>query len=200
MKTCFKFLLVMSLMNIGCSAQKNSLISNVDVMGIKQPMDDSLLEKLQQGNDLIIAFAVENFAWIRSMDFHIITQKNNEWQGYTYHKNLMKNNAGSPTSINKINVDKAACDALINYITENKAWTIPGDSVEDFCKDGNKNCNINDASGLRLLIITKKGAVNPYYYAPDFYEKCCPDKERGLFLSITKKIQSVFGAESATDQ
>ena len=200
MKNYFKILIVMALINTGCVAQKNSLISNVDAVGKKQPIGDSLLERLQTENDIIIAYAVENFAWIRSMDFHIIAQNNNGWQGYTYHKNLMKNNVGSPTSINMVNVDKSACAALINYITENKAWTIPGDSGNGFCKDGNKNCNINDAAGLRLLIITKNGVVNPYYYAPDFYEKCCPDKERGLFLSITKKIQALLGAESATDQ
>ncbi len=68
-----------------------------------------------------------------------------------------------------------------------------------FCMDGNKNCNINDAAGLRLWIISKNAAISPYYYAPDFYEKCCPDKQRGLFLSITKKIAAVFGDASETE-
>ena len=27
-------------------------------------------------------------------------------------------------------VDKTACDTLLNYLTENKAWTIKGDSED----------------------------------------------------------------------
>ncbi len=131
-KNCFKIILVIALMNLGCSAQKNSLVSNIETFGNKQPIEDSILQKLQTENDLVISYAVENFAWVRSMDFHIITQKNNEWTGYIYHKNLMTNAAGSPTSITANNVDKTACDSLLNYITDNKAWTIKGDSGNGF--------------------------------------------------------------------
>jgi hypothetical protein len=94
-------------------------------------------------------------------------QKKGEWKGYQYHKNLMKSSAGSPTSITPASIDKAACEALLTYLTENKAWTIPGDSKNGFCAAG-KNCNINDAPGSRLWMITKEAAINPYYYAPDF--------------------------------
>jgi hypothetical protein len=193
MKNYLKIIIVIMLLNIGCSAQKNSLISNIELAGNKQPVDDETIKKLQNENDLIIAYAVENFAWVKSMDYHIISQKNNEWKGYKYHRNLMTNNAGSPTTITSEKINKAACDSILNYITEKKAWTIKGDSEDGFCSNGNKNCNINDASGLRLWLITKNAVINPSYYAPDFFEKCCPNEQRGLFLSITKKIAAAFG-------
>jgi len=192
-KNVLKLIFAMSLINIGCSGQKNTLISNVETAGNKQAVEDEILHKLQNENDLIVAYAVENFAWVKSMDYHIIAQKDNEWKGYKYHKNLMTNSAGSPTTLTEEKVDKAACDSILNYVTEKKAWTIKGDNGENFCTDGNKNCNINDAPGLRLWLITKNASINTSYYAPDFYEKCCPDEQRGLFLSITKKIASVFG-------
>ena len=187
----------MALINVDCSAQKNSLVTNVEAGGSKQPIEDSTLQKLQADNDFIIAYAVENYAWVRSLDYRIIAQKNNEWKGYRYHKNLMKGDAGSPTSISTATVDKASCDALLNYIEENKAWAIKGDSGNGFCPNGNKNCNINDAADMRLWIITRNAAINPSYYAPDFYEKCCPDAQRGLFLSITKKIAAIVGDSGA---
>jgi hypothetical protein len=169
------------------------LISNIESIGNKQSVDDETIKKLQSENDLIIAYAVENFAWVKSMDYTIIIQKDNEWKGYKYHKNLMANSAGSPTSINPISVNKSACDSLLDYIEKNKVWTISGDNGENFCTDGNKNCNINDAASLRLWIITKKGSINPSYYAPDFYQKCCPNEQRGLFISVTKKIAAAAG-------
>ena len=38
-----------------------------------------------------------------------------------------------------------------------------------------------------LWIITKTAAINPSYYAPEFYENCCPEKQRGLFRFNNKK-------------
>jgi hypothetical protein len=98
-----------------------------------------------------------------------------------------------------VTVDNAACDSLLNYITEKKAWDIKGDTGDGFCADGNKHCNINDASGSRLWVITKNAAINPSYYAPDFYERCCPEQQRGLFLSITKKITAIAGENEETE-
>ena len=181
----------MSLINSGCSAQKEVLISNIESSPGKQAVEDSVLRKLQAENDLVIAYAVENFAWVRSIDYRILAQNSNGWKGYRYHQNLMRSGgAGSPTTFNEVSINKTAADDALNYITENKAWDIKGDPAGGPCTNGSKNCNINDAAGARLWIITKKGAINPGYYAPEFYENCCPDKQRGLFLSITKKIST----------
>ena len=123
-------------------------------------------------------------------------KKDNEWKGYTYHKNLMPSD--SPTKLSEsATVDKAAAAALLNYITENNAWAIPGDSENGFCPDGNKTCNINDAPGERLWMITKTAAIAPGYYAAGFYEECCPEKQRGLFVSIAKKINAIVHVKNA---
>ena len=62
-----------------------------------------------------------------------------------------------------------------------KHGKIKGDSGQVFCNNGSANCTINDAGTSRLWIITKKSFINPSYYAPEFFENCCPQKERGLF-------------------
>jgi hypothetical protein len=190
---------VITVMSTGCNAQKNTLTENIDAVAGKQPVEDTVLQRLQSENELVIAYAVESFAWVKSINYRILVKSNGEWKGYVYHKNLMRNNAGSPTTFTTAVVDKAACDALLNYLTENKAWTIKGDSGNGFCSDGNKNCNINDAASARLWLMTKTGVLNPSYYAPDFFENCCPDKQRGLFVSITKKITDIVADKGTTE-
>lgn len=183
----------MAMVNTGCSAQKNLVEQNINSSGNKQAIEDDELKKLQSENDLVIAFAVENFAWVKSIDYFIIAKNSNGWKGYKYHHNLMRGNAGTPTSIQSHDVNSADCDAVVKYISDNEGWNIKGDSGQDFCNDGNKNCNINDAPGARLWMITKTAYISPSYYAPQFYEKCCPEKQRGIFLSITQKIAGIFG-------
>ena len=200
-KNCFKIICLMAFINIGCSAQKtstqNTLQDNIKSVGSQAPIEDEELQKLQSENDLVIAYAVENFAWARSIDYKIIAQKNNEWKGYRYHKNLMANDVASPTTFNAVPVNKSACDELLSYITEKNAWTIKGDNGSNFCTNGAKQCNINDAPGARLWLITKDAVVNPSYYAPEFYERCCHDEQRSLFLSITQKIATIVGNKNA---
>jgi hypothetical protein len=166
---------------------------NVNASGNQQTIEDEELKKLQSENDLVIAFAIENYAWARSIDYYIIAMSNAGWKGYKYHHNLMRGNAGSPTSLQPVQVNSAGCDEVVQFISQNEGWNIKGDSGQNFCSDGSKNCNINDAPGSRLWMITKTAYMAPSYYAPQFYEKCCPEKQRGIFLSITQKIAGLFG-------
>lgn len=185
-------------MNTGCSAQKNSITESINAAGNKQPVEDAVLQSLQAENDLVIAYAIENYAWAKSIDYRILVQKNNEWKGYSYHKNLRP--SSTPAKLSEpASIDKTAADALLNYMAENNAWTIPGDSENGFCTDGNKTCNINDAPGARLWMITKTAAIAPGYYAAEFYEKCCPEKQRGLFVSIAKKINALVSVKNAEE-
>lgn len=196
MRNYFILILITAVMHTGCGAQKNILAENVNALAKKQPIQDDVIKKLQSENDLVIAYAYESFAWVKSMNYFILAQHGNEWKAYRYYKNMMPNNAGTPTSLTPVSADKAACDSLLNYMTENSAWTIPGDGENGYCADGNKNCNIYDAAGNRLWIITKDAAINPGYYAAEFYEECCPEKQRGLFVSIGKKIKAIVGDEN----
>ena len=189
--------LIIALYGISCSAQKNMLVQQVDNRGNNQIIEDSVIRRLRANNDIVIAYATENFAWVRSISYLIITQNNGEWMGYQYYVNLMRNQplASAPGNINPAIVSAAACDSLLQYLTQHEAWNIKGDAGQNFCPDGNNGCNINDASSARLWIITKKGLANPSYYAPDFFEECCPDKNRALFLSITNKIQNIVAVQ-----
>jgi hypothetical protein len=199
MKHYFVLIFITAIMSSGCSAQKNTLADNVDASSKKEAIEDDVLKKMQSENDLVIAYAYESFAWVKSIQYFIVAKHGDEWKAFRYYKNMMHNNAGTPTSLTPVAADKSTCEALLKYMTDNKAWTIPGDGENGFCPDGNSNCNINDAAGSRLWIMTKETAINSAYYAAAFYERCCPDKQRGLFVSIGKKIIAITGDGNATE-
>ncbi len=178
-----------------CKAQQNLVIQKIDEAGSNQTLEDSVINNLRNNNDIVIAYAVENFAWVRKINYLILTQKNGEWKGYQYNVSLLKQNPSQ--SIVSANINKNACDSLIAYIMQNNAWTIKGDNGSNFCTNGSTKCNINDAASGRLWIITKKTVFNPSYYAPEFYENCCPDKDRALFLSIKNKIQNCISINNS---
>ena len=190
----FLFGMFLTAVFTSCKAQQNLVIQQLDEAGSNQALEDSVINNLRNNNDIVIAYAVENFAWVRKINYTIIAQKNGEWKGYLYNVNLMKQNPSQ--SIAPANINKNACDSLMSYLIQSKAWTIKGDSGGNFCTNGSKNCNINDAASARLWIITKKTVFNPSYYAPEFYENCCPDKDRALFLSIKNKIENSIAISS----
>ena len=171
-----------------CKAQQNSIIQKIDEAGSNQTLEDSVINNLRDNNDIVIAYAIENFAWVKKINYTIIAQKDGEWKGYQYNVSLMKQSPSQSTT--SVNINKNACDSLIAFIAQKKVWTIKGDNGESFCTNGSANCNINDAASARLWIITKKTVFNPSYYAPEFFQNCCPDKDRALFLSIKNKIEN----------
>lgn len=184
----FFVIIFINVVLISCKAQQSSLIEKIDESTTNQHVDDSIINKLRNDNDVIIAYAIENFAWAKTINYKILAQKNNEWKAYVYSVSMMKQN---PSKIfNDVKVDNESCNALIDFISKSSTLNIKGDEGGNFCPNGKVNCNINDAASERLWIITKKSVFNPSYYAPEFYEKCCPDISRALFLSIKNKINA----------
>ena len=43
---------------ISCSAQKNSVVQQVDAFGNNQTIEDSVIRRLREDNDLVIAYAL----------------------------------------------------------------------------------------------------------------------------------------------
>lgn len=194
----FLFGLFIIFLFTSCKAQRPSLIQKMNESANDQQIEDSVIAQLRNNNDLVIAYAIENFAWVKSIHYKIIAQKNSEWKAYVYNVNLMKQYPSK--SFTEVKADKAACDALADFIFKSHAWNIKGDNGSNFCPNEKANCNINDAASSRLWIITKKSVFNPSYYAPEFYERCCSDSSRALFLSIKNKIEgSANFAEGTTE-
>ena len=188
--------LVVLLFVLSCTAQKMSMVKEINALNNPAPVEDSVLENLRIQNDLLILSATINTAWVKSTDYRVLAKNGNEWQGYIYHKNQMPNNK-QPARLDKVHVNTMVCDSLLQFINNNKAWQISGDSGKNFCS--NNNCMINDAATSQLAYITKQSYTGSTYYAPEFFEKCCGEnKERSLFIAVKQKIAGLFeAAESA---
>ena len=150
---------------------------------------------MQQQNEVVLAFATESYAWIRAVDYRIITMNKGQWKGYTYYKRVT---GGAWEKHESVPVSNDTCNALWKFIQTNETWKIKGDDGKDFCSGSQKkNCNINDGVTLRLLIIVKDKITDPAYYEPAFFEECCPgNADRKLFIEAVNKIKSAVPVET----
>jgi hypothetical protein len=177
---------------IACGSGKNMAAGQApfEQHGMEEQLPDSFLHKLQQENEVVLAYAIENTAWGHSIAYSIIAHKNNEWKGYNYSINVKHN-----TTINPVEVSATACDSVLAFFTGKEIWKIDGDKGRGACNDtsGKKNCIINDGRTWRLLVMTPQRVTRCSYYEPQFYEDCCPGNgERRLFLDAVEKIKQVF--------
>src|SRR4051812_5930451 len=104
----FLFAMFITASCASCKAQQNSIIQKIDEAGSNQVLEDTVINNLRNNNDIVIAYAVENFAWVRKINYTIIAQQNGEWKGYQYNVSLMKQNPSQ--SIVSGSVNKNACD------------------------------------------------------------------------------------------
>lgn len=178
-----------------CSNSKQAATNTFDQYAAEVQLKDSVLLSLQQQNDLVIACAADNTAWIKSSTYQILAQNKNEWTGYFYYvNNTAGGSAGGSSNfnINPSMVPKAACDSLWQFLQQQQVWKIKGDEGKNFCAAPNNNCNINDGQTWRLLIITKTKMTQSSFYEPEFYEGCCPgNTDRKLFIDAIAKIQKL---------
>lgn len=179
---------------VACTSGSKLFVSEVNNAATATDTGDSVLISLRQKNDLVIAFATENYAWVRNISYLLICKNDNTWYGYNYKKQNMPNDKSY--SFSEIKINAPACDSLLNFINKNKAWEITGDTEEKSrCGESNSNCNINDASSNSLWLFTKEKLVSSSYYAPAFYEACCPGNvDRKLFLTIGAMVYSITSA------
>jgi hypothetical protein len=83
-------------------------------------------------------------------------------------------------------------DSLWKSISKNDIWNLNDDKKEgNSCN--NKRCAIEDADEHQFYLITKYGIKELYFYAPAFYENCCPQKgSRFKALQIIRSFNQSF--------
>jgi len=188
------FLAIPFLLFLSCHNSKAMTANPLDQSGRKeQQPEDSVLLDLQKNNEVVLAFAIETYAWAKTKNYKILALNNNEWKGFNY---TVNNTSHTSSGLMSVNVSTDSCNALWKFVKDKEATEIVGDDGKDFCTDQKKNnCNINDGATWRLLFITKNSIADPSYYEPEFYEKCCPgNSNRQLFLQVANKIKSIVGS------
>lgn len=168
---------------------------------------DSMLSALQQQNDLLLVFADQNFAWTRTTTYYILAKDGKDWKGYFYKGSNRPSPGTSNIIYNAVSVSGAEADSVLAYFDNNALWQVKGDNGKDFCSTSSETndkqtitnkCNIYDANTWKILMITKNKILSPSYYAPEFYERCCPgNTDRKHFVEAAKKIQALIQKNNA---
>lgn len=163
---------------------------------------DSTLSALQQQNDLLLVFGDQNFAWTRTTTYYILAKNGDDWKGYFYKAPNSPSPGNSTIIYNPVIVSNAGADLVLAYFNHNALWHVKGDNGKDFCSAGSETndtqkvtnkCNIYDATTWEILMVTKNKVLGPSYYAPDFYERCCPGNiDRKHFVEAAKRIQALI--------
>ncbi|MDQ2752864.1 MAG: hypothetical protein M3R72_07560 [Bacteroidota bacterium] len=151
---------------------------------------NSTLKKWAKQNDLIIAFATLNYAWTRKGTYYVFTCKNNQWKLYSYQVKL---NAVSDSAIQitSIKIPDSEAENIKRLYASSQLWKTSGDERGNFCND-NKDCNITDAETWTLSVATPENIHTTTYYAPEFFEGCCPGNPyRQQFVTIAKEIEKI---------
>jgi hypothetical protein len=180
---------------LSCHNTKAMFTNPIEQYGRQEQLTDSVLRSLQQNNEVVIAFTMANYAWVKKIDYRILAMNNNKWKAYTYSNNITQHIS---SGLNEVEISNDAAEAIWHFIKEKDALKIPGDNGENFCAGDKKgNCNINDGASWQLFFITKDKIANPSYYEPEFYENCCPgNAERKLFIEVANKIRSAVAGGS----
>ena len=156
------------------------------------------MKQLQQENDLVISFASLNYAWARRGSFYVLAQKNKMWKLYRYDIKLPPSAEDAAISLTPVETDAAEAEKIKVLYTKARLWQTEGDNGENFCR-GKKDCNISDAESWAISVATKTNVHTTAYYAPEFFEECCPgDAYRKQFIIIAKAIMKLAGDDKGS--
>jgi hypothetical protein len=84
MKVCLIALFVAVILS--CNNTRVMSASSFDEYARTEQITDSFLVSLQQNNEVVLAYVVESYAWVRAVDYRIIAMNKGQWKGYTYHR------------------------------------------------------------------------------------------------------------------
>lgn len=158
---------------------------------------DPQLKKLQQKNDLVIAFATLSYAWSRTATFYVLASKNKQWKFYFYQSKLPFSRIDTTSVLSSINISETDAENIKQLYTSSNLWETEGDENGVFCSD-KKDCNINDAETWAISVATPKNIHTTTYYAPEFFEQCCPGNlRRQRFVAIAKEIMELSKNQNA---
>ncbi len=194
-----------------CSTHKNlaqttpmkpndTLIQNINSSSSDTDVINPHLKKLQSQYDLVIAFGTLNFAWARKGTYYVLASKNNEWVFYAYEARLPPTPGDEAATITPQKVATGTAEKIKELLSSSELWKTDGDKDGNFCA-GKKSCNINDAETWTLSIATPQSIHTTTYYAPTFFEECCPGNPyRKQFVEIGKAMMQLGNPKSTAPE
>lgn len=188
-----------------CSSSQRLAQQEMKIYGSAGSPDDSILTTLQKQHDILLVFAEDNPAWTRTTKYNILAEKNKQWKGYKYevHNATIRSEVRIKSGVSEVIVSQISSDSVLRYVTKHELWKAQGDGGKNFCNNTapgsastrpGSNCNITDANTWKLFIIIPDHVKEISFYAPEYFEQCCPgNRERKNFVEAVKKIKALVG-------
>lgn len=192
MKYCIGFFFAATILQ-SCAVTKTPV--EIFAKGMEQSAQiateqNSKLAEMAAAGALIIDYGDNNFAWTRTSSHLILVYQNKEWKGFNYQVSIP--NGSREIILNTSSVNPAACDSVLAYINDSKAWNLLSQGNSFTCGDG-KQCTINDANTSSLSLIWGNKASEVSVYAAGPMSTCCPSNENlKKFVTIATLINSAF--------
>ena len=186
----------------GCSGTNKSWKTDFKAVASIEIFEDSILKRLQENfNLLIITYNQLSRNPERSPYFKIMAFDNKSWYAIEYHKPTVQMlNHIYTLKYKKYELSFSKSDSVLNIFKKTNFLQIkPKDEgcVEsNLQKDKNGKyilCQIADASTPTIIIVQKKWVSRKIYFAPEYWEECCPgNRDRQVFIKCYKAVVSLF--------
>lgn len=158
--------------------------------------NDSILLSIQKANDLSIGYQVFNKSRYGDEEFYLLGFHKNNCTAYKYLKKAAVTIGQLPYKLDTFPVSKNNKDSIMTVMKQTKIWALSHDEkAEIYCplKKEFSLCNISDAETKKIIVMTKSHQTSSDFYAPEYYENCCPGNiDRQRFLIFLKSIDSSF--------
>jgi len=147
-----------------------------------------VLTRLQKDFDFSIVYAPWS-AWDSSPNYYILAKKGDSLFAFRYHQRIM---ADIPieiqdTGLHQVKVAKITLEGLLKTIIKNDLSNLKEETNDSHGCPGD-GCQIVDAAHKCFYIINKEGHRYLHYYAPDYYEGCCPGSSARVSISKCAKV------------
>ncbi|HWB27910.1 MAG TPA: hypothetical protein VG738_20700 [Chitinophagaceae bacterium] len=187
MKQLFIFTAIVTMgVIVSCSASRRAaaqLPAFADTYGKEEQLTDTVLHRLQQENDVVIAAYTQNMSWGVHFDYTILTNKGGLWKSYLY--SISGTFAKKQTLFTEMPAtNKKAADSILALLNNQALWR---------SRDNHETCNmqVSDGATSYLLMASPSKVLRLSYYMPEQYQKFCPDSSRQQFISVFNKVQNL---------
>ncbi len=179
-----------------CQYQTVLFNRSTAVKQTQNPLNPAL-SKLQGESDLLIVFAKLNYAWARKGTYYVLASQKDKWNMYVFDSKLPPAAGENISNLSPVAVSADAAKKITEMYSASQLWETDGNTDGNEC-EGKGGCNINDAETWTLSAATEQTMHTTTYYAPEFFEECCPgNRHRARFLAIAKQLQTLAGNQSS---
>jgi hypothetical protein len=187
---------IVCLTSFGCSAQLKDVVRKTDKSSANNFLTDSVLSSIKGRYDLVVGYSIASNSTL-PVQYYLVAFNQTSTKAYKYKVRQYATSQQKLFQLDSIAVDNSTRDSVLEVYNSDEGWSLKHneDSSTGYCADFEKfaYCNISDGETYSFIVFTKKTGTASSFYAPQFFEKCCPGNDaRKRFLALMKPVAKAF--------